>query len=194
MGHGAFSHSLEYILQSINIFSFSHEAMSLNLLDRIVSTFPDNSDFTFCRKEFEFLFEAKTGNANYDTLMDKNGLYSIVSDHYNGIDCDRLDYLRRDIMNSGYSQNFDNVELVSKFQFLGEFNGRGNHIAFAKDDVKFLNNFLGLRHQMFKNMYLHEKSEEYDLFFRDLVCLFEKELDFCEKIKSVDGFIELTDK
>ena len=168
--------------------------MSLNLLDRIVQTFPENSNFDFDRKEFEFLFEGKTGNANYDTLMDKNGLYSIISDHYNGIDCDRLDYLRRDIKNAGSLYDFNSIQLISKFQFLGEFNGRGNHIAFALEDVQYVNNFFELRHKMFREMYLHETSEEYDLFFKDLVCLFQNELKFTEKIKTAEGFIELTDK
>ena len=118
LGHGAFSHSLEHILHSMGVHSFCHEDMSLKLLERIYHRFPEKEDFTFCRKEFEFLFEGKTGNANFDALKEKNGLYSIESDHFNGVDCDRLDYLRRDLMNSDLGIAFDNIELISKFQFI----------------------------------------------------------------------------
>lgn len=193
LGHGAFSHTLEHILETMGV-SFSHERMSLDLLDRVMPQLGDEPGFTFCRKEFEFLFEGRTGNANFDQLLDKNGLYAIVSDHFNGLDCDRLDYLRRDTLNAGVPVNFDNVALISKFQFLGEFNGRGNHIGFALDDVKYLNEFLQLRHRMFRELYTHEKSEEYELFLTDLVRLFRKELKIEQKIQSLDGFVELTDK
>jgi HD superfamily phosphohydrolase len=194
LGHGAFSHTLEHILHSLGMHSFSHEEMSLKLIERIFSNVPDTLDFTFCRKEFEFLFEGKTGNSSFDALMDRNGLYSIVSDHYNGADCDRMDYLRRDTLNSDLGITFNSFELISKFQFLGEFNGRGNHIAFAKDDVQIFNNFIGLRHQMFRDLYLHEKSTEYELFLSDIVNLFQKELKIKAKTKTLDEFIQLTDK
>lgn len=194
LGHGAFSHSLEHILETLGVASFSHEQMSLNLLERIVPSLEENLNFTFCRKEFEFLFESRTGNANVDQMLEKNGLYGIVSDHHNGLDCDRLDYLRRDTLNAGIPVHFDNVGLVSKFQFLGEFNGRGNHIAFAQEDIKHLNSFLRLRHRMFRELYMHDKSQEYELFLTDLVGLFRKELRIEQKIQSPEAFMELTDK
>jgi HD superfamily phosphohydrolase len=194
IGHGAFSHTLESICDSLEISTVTHEQRSLDLLERVIEIFDDDDHFNFSRKEFEYLFESKTGDNNFDQKMDLNGLYSIISDHYNGIDCDRLDYLRRDMMNASIKNPFENIQLISKFQFLGSYNGRGNHIAFDIDDVSHINSFFQTRHQMFHDLYVHRKSEEYELFLKDLVKLFRTELKIDKKIGTIEGYMELTDE
>ena len=166
--------------------------MSIKIVDKLATKFPE--EFHFDSKELSYLLEGATGDINFDAKYDKNGLYSIISDHYNGIDCDRLDYLKRDIMNAKIDIPFNNIDVVSSFQFLGEFNGRGNHIAFAKKDIHKVNNFLALRHRMYKKMYLCKESEACEEFYNDLILEFKSELKLKKLVSSVEGYLSLTDR
>lgn len=196
IGHAAFSHSIELLLKNLGINDFCHEQYSLKLINNILDQSFQENDFHIDNKELDYLLQGEIQDQAQCDYFNKKGLYSIVSDHYNGIDCDRLDYLSRDIFNSGLDVKFDNIDVVACFQYLEGFNGRKDHIGFAYSDLPKINNFFETRHNMFRDMYLCPKNLELEYFFIDLITCLNDHLKI-QKMMNLDdntpNFLQLTD-
>lgn len=190
LGHVSFSHSFESIFENLGIHDFSHETYSQKFLDRILDRVPH--DFDYNSKEIDYLMTGHCQGALGDQL-DRKGLYSIVSDHINGVDADRLDYLRRDCTSSQLSMNIDSCEIIGAMQFLGQYNGRGNHIGFSFEDIGKVNHFFDVRYRMYRTMYLSETEMGFELYMSDLIKTFEAYLKIRQMVRDLDGIVNLTD-
>lgn len=191
LGHIAFSHGIEPALHSIGITDFSHEAFSLKFLEKILEDSPH--DFDFQSKEFEYLMNGSCSDSAVQSRLSKNGLFSIVSDHVNGIDSDRLDYIRRDCHTAEFDFHFDPFRIISSMQFLGSYNGRSNHIGFSLDQFESLNNFFEMRYRLYRVMYLSDFEMGYELFLADLLTTFHEKLDLKGMLTDFEKVPLLTD-
>ena len=125
LGHGAFSHLFEHIVHEIvntSTTRWSHEAMSVAMLDRALQEVPRAGELAHA--DFRFIYEcilgkdlhamperfctnSATSSAKCKNVAEcrearrgrgaaKEYLYDIVSNIHSGLDVDKIDYLMRD--------------------------------------------------------------------------------------------------
>lgn len=129
MGHGPFSHALEYSI----IKNISHEDLSLALMQKM------NSEF---KRKLSLAIDIFTGNYH------KKFLTELISSQ---IDVDRLDYLRRDSFYSGVIEGQVNSERLIKMM-----NVVDNHIVIEEKGIYSIEKFFISRRLMYWQVYYHK--------------------------------------
>ncbi|CAL8100902.1 unnamed protein product [Orchesella dallaii] len=132
LGHGPFSHTWEGFMHSVGCKQYSHEDMSLRLLDYLIE---DNNlkpalevenlterDVIFI-KEIIFGHPLK-GNDNFIGRPPcKYFLYQIVSNDITKIDVDKFDYLLRDCKQLNVATVFEYQRVLDNSRVIGYKNG-----------------------------------------------------------------------
>ncbi|KAJ8439531.1 hypothetical protein Cgig2_007048 [Carnegiea gigantea] len=107
VGHGPFSHMFEsgFLPQVLHGFKWSHEDMSVRLIDHIVDehNIDINGDM---RKKVKEMIVASSEHASLHSMNGKRFLYDIVANGRNGIDVDKFDYIVRDSRACGLGCGF----------------------------------------------------------------------------------------
>jgi len=129
IGHGPFSHALEYSI----INNISHESISLALMQEI------NKEYD---GKLSLAIEIFTGN------YPKKFLTELISSQ---IDVDRLDYLRRDSFYSGVIEGQVNSERLIKMM-----NVVDNHIVIEEKGIYSIEKFFISRRLMYWQVYYHK--------------------------------------
>ncbi|KAH9742153.1 HD domain-containing protein [Citrus sinensis] len=95
VGHGPFSHLFEreFLPRVVSGCKWSHEQMSLKMVDHIVDEHHIDLDFEMIKK--------------VKGTREKHFLYDIVANGRNGIDVDKFDYIVRDSRACGLGCNFE---------------------------------------------------------------------------------------
>jgi len=131
IGHGPFSHALEYgIFKTI-----SHEEISLALMQKLNEEFEGKLSLAIQ------IFEAK---------YHKKFLTQLISSQ---IDVDRLDYLRRDSFYSGVVEGQINSERLIKMMDV-----RDNEIVIEEKGIYSIEKFIISRRLMYWQVYYHKTS------------------------------------
>lgn len=128
LGHGPFSHSLEYTLVEIN-----HEAISILLMERLNAIFEGQLDLAIQ------IFKNK---------HPKKFLYQLVSGQ---LDMDRMDYLTRDSFFTGVQEG--NIGYDRLLQML---NVHEDKLVIEFKGIYSVENFLIARRLMYWQVYLHK--------------------------------------
>ncbi|MFT5645493.1 MAG: HD superfamily phosphohydrolase [Aureispira sp.] len=128
LGHGPFSHSLEYALVEIN-----HEAISILLMERLNTIFEGQLDLAIQ------IFKNKHS---------KKFLYQLVSGQ---LDMDRMDYLTRDSFFTGVQEG--NIGYDRLLQML---NVHEDKLVIEFKGIYSVENFLIARRLMYWQVYLHK--------------------------------------
>jgi len=131
IGHGPFSHSLEYVLLD----KISHEDISLLLMEKINRKY--NGTFDLCISIFRNEYV-------------KRFLHQLVSGQ---LDVDRLDYLRRDSFFTGVSEANIGSERIIKL-----VNIKNDNLVVESKGIYSIENFLTSRRLMYWQVYLHKTS------------------------------------
>jgi HD superfamily phosphohydrolase len=128
IGHGAFSHALEY-----SILNTSHETISLQLMQKLNEEFKGKLDLAIQ------IFSGK---------YHKKFLLELISSQ---IDVDRLDYLRRDSFYSGVIEGQVNSDRLIKM-----FNVKDNQLVIDEKGIYSVEKFIISRRLMYWQVYLHK--------------------------------------
>ena len=131
LGHGPFSHSLEYSI----IDGSHHEELSLQMMEKINEEF--NGELSLAIKIFKGEYHKKF-------------LSQLVSSQ---VDVDRLDYLKRDSFFTGVVEGSINPERI-----ISMMNVSGNDLVIDAKGISSVEKFLMARLFMYNNVYLHKTS------------------------------------
>lgn len=131
IGHGPFSHALEFsLLQGID-----HESLSFLLMKKLNG---------------EFNNELETALKIFQGTYHKKFFHQLVSSQ---LDVDRMDYLKRDSFFTGVSEGTIGVERI-----LEMLNVVDDNIVVEEKGIYSIENFLNARRLMYWQVYLHKTS------------------------------------
>ncbi|MFV0147364.1 HD domain-containing protein [Empedobacter falsenii] len=131
LGHGPFSHSLEHSIIS----GSHHEDISLRLMEELNQTF--DQQLTLAIQIFKGQYPKKF-------------LTKLVSSQ---LDCDRMDYLKRDSFYSGVVEGNINPERI-----ISMMNVSHNELVIEAKGIPSVEKFLIARMFMYMQVYMHKKS------------------------------------
>lgn len=131
LGHGPFSHALEFSLLK----GIQHESLSFLLMKKLNKEF--NGQLEVALRIFQGTYE-------------KQFLHQLVSSQ---LDVDRLDYLKRDSFFTGVSEG--NIGLERILSMLNVVDG---NIVIEEKGIYSIENFLNARRLMYWQVYLHKTS------------------------------------
>jgi HD superfamily phosphohydrolase len=131
IGHGPFSHALEYSLLK----GIPHEALSLLIIERLNEELGGKLDLTL--RIFKNQYERKFLN-------------QLVSSQ---LDIDRLDYLQRDCFFTGVSEGTIGADRIIKMMNVKDCN-----LVIEEKGIYSIENFLSARRLMYWQVYLHKTT------------------------------------
>ncbi len=131
IGHGPFSHALEYVLLP----GISHEYMSKLIINRLAAHFGGNLPLAY--RVFTNTYERKF-------------FHQLVSSQ---LDIDRLDYLKRDCFYTGVSEGEIGADRIIKM-----LDVRNDQVVVEEKGIYSIENFLNARRLMYWQVYLHKAS------------------------------------
>lgn len=131
MGHGPFSHALEYSLLK----GIPHEELSLLSIELLNQEFNGKLDLTL--RIFKNTYERKF-------------FHQLVSSQ---LDIDRLDYLQRDCFFTGVSEGTIGADRIIKMMDV-----KNDQIVIEEKGIYSIENFLSARRLMYWQVYLHKTT------------------------------------
>ena len=131
IGHGPFSHTLEFSLLN----GISHEEISLIILHKLNAVYDGKLDLAI-----------KIFKGEYKRMF----FHQLVSSQ---LDIDRIDYLRRDSFFTGVSEGTIGSERIIKM-----LDVRNDQIVVEEKGIYSIENFLSARRLMYWQVYLHKTS------------------------------------
>lgn len=131
IGHGPFSHALEYCLLP----GIKHEHLSVILMDHLNEQF--NGELSLAIQIFNDQYERKF-------------FHDLISSQ---LDIDRLDYLKRDSFFTGVSEGTIGANRIIKMLDI-----RNDHIVVEEKAIYSIENFLNARRLMYWQVYLHKTT------------------------------------
>lgn len=134
IGHGPFSHALEYDIVN----GVSHEQISVYFIQALKNEFPDNVDDL----ERAFLI--------FSNAYHKKFLHQLVSSQ---LDMDRLDYLTRDSFFTGVSEGIVGTERIIEM-----LNVHHDQLVIDEKGIYSIEKFLVARRIMYWQVYLHKTT------------------------------------
>ena len=129
IGHGPFSHALEYDIVS----GVSHEVISGYFIERLTE---------------EFGSDLKNAHAIFKNQYTKPFLYQLVSSQ---LDMDRLDYLNRDSFYSGVSEG-----IIGTDRLIEMLNVHHGYLVLEEKAIYSIEKFIVARRLMYWQVYLHK--------------------------------------
>ncbi|KAF8723967.1 hypothetical protein HU200_020969 [Digitaria exilis] len=149
IGHGPFSHLFEheFLPRVIPGSTWSHELMSVQLLDSIVNKHAIDI-------EHDYLKMIKSAK-------DKHFLYDIVANGRNGIDVDKFDYIDRDCRACGLGSNFQYWRLMEGMRVMGD------EICYPAKDYLSIHKLFSTRADLHRTVYTHRKVKAVELMLVD---------------------------
>lgn len=131
IGHGPFSHALEYVLLP----GIGHEQMSQLLIRCLCKIFGGNTHLAY---------------RIFTDQYERRFLHQLVSSQ---LDIDRLDYLKRDCFYTGVSEGEIGADRIIKM-----LDVRNDEIVVEEKGIYSIENFLNARRLMYWQVYLHKAS------------------------------------
>lgn len=173
IGHGPFSHTFDYWLQTkenVKI-PIEHEDRSVLIFKTIVEKY--KIDIT--KEEVEWICSRITNPPNekwYDTL---------VCNPYSSFDTDKLDYLIRDARHFGFHCGFDFNRILQNMKIID------NKLCFCDRVYEDIKKLFNTREEMHRSIYRHPTIEKFQKQFLHLLNLSNYE------IQSLEEFLQLND-
>lgn len=130
IGHGPYSHALEYELIPV-----AHEAITLKIMDQLNTEFHGRLDLAID------IFKG-----NYE----KQFLHQAISGQ---VDVDRMDYLNRDSYYTGVAEGIIGYDRIIKM-----LNVADNQLVVEEKGLQSIEKFLLSRHFMYQQVYLHKTA------------------------------------
>lgn len=142
VGHGPFSHTLEFSLFK----DVKHEQLSLWMMERLNAQM--NGELSLAIKIFKNEYE-------------RPFFYQLVSSQ---LDVDRLDYLKRDSFFTGvYEGNIGSERIIKMLEL------KDDHLVVEEKGIYSIENFLNARRLMYWQVYLHKVAVSAEVMLIELV-------------------------
>ena len=182
IGHGPFSHIFDDILLEIdptnpNIY---HEVRSCLITEQICRrTLSD----VLSQSHIKFIQSVINPGPTHT-----GAIYQIVSNHLNGIDVDKFDYLARDAYTLGLKRGFDPRKVINEIII----DKQGN-IAYAKHCSIEIYDMFQTRYMMHKQVYNHRGTKIIESMVRDILLKVNPIFGIFNSINSMEKFCVFTD-
>ncbi|KAK2636446.1 hypothetical protein Ddye_031238 [Dipteronia dyeriana] len=173
IGHGPFSHLFEhkFLPQVLNGSQWSHEDMSIKMIDYIVDEHNIEIDSENLKRVKEMILAS---DASHKSTKEKQFLYDIVANGRNGIDVDKFDYITRDSRACGLGCNFQFKGLMETMRVMGD------EICYQSKDYLTIHKLFTARADLHRIVYNHAKVKAIDLMVVDALL----EANTCLRISS----------
>ncbi|KAK2977765.1 hypothetical protein RJ640_016154 [Escallonia rubra] len=159
VGHGPFSHLFEREFLPRVGFKWSHEEMSLKMIDYIVDEHNIEIGSDCLMKVKEMIVASE--NASLKTSQEKLFLYDIVANGRNGIDVDKFDYIVRDSRACGLGCNFQFERLLETMRVMDD------EICYRAKEYLTIQKLFSSRADLHRTVYMHAKVKAVELMFVD---------------------------
>ncbi|OIV90287.1 hypothetical protein TanjilG_13142 [Lupinus angustifolius] len=188
VGHGPFSHLFEReFLPQVNSGSnWSHEQMSVNMVDYIVDEHHIEVEPDMMKRVKEMIL-ASTEFPLPRSSSEKGFLYDIVANGRNGIDVDKFDYIVRDCRACGVGCNFEFQRLLETMRVMDD------EICYRAKDYLTIHKLFATRADLYRTVYTHPKVKAMELMVVDALVQANSYLDISSHILNPSEYWKLDD-
>ncbi|KAL2523352.1 HD domain-containing metal-dependent phosphohydrolase family protein [Forsythia ovata] len=188
IGHGPFSHLFEheFLPKVLNGSKWSHEQMSVEMVDHIVDEHYIEIDSEIVNRVKEMIL-ASSKFAMDKSAREKYFLYDIVANGRNGIDVDKFDYIVRDSRACGLGCNFQFQRLMETMRVMGD------EICYRAKDYLTVHKLFATRADLFRTVYAHAKVKAIDLMVVDALVGANNYLQISSRIQDPSQYWKLDD-
>ncbi|XP_027357843.1 deoxynucleoside triphosphate triphosphohydrolase SAMHD1 homolog isoform X2 [Abrus precatorius] len=188
VGHGPFSHLFEreFLPQVISGSHWSHEQMSVNMVDYIVDEHCIDVDPQMIRRVKEMIL-ASSESALPRSSSEKSFLYDIVANGRNGIDVDKFDYISRDCRACGLGCNFEFQRLLETMRVVDD------EICYRSKDYLTIHKLFATRADLYRTVYTHPKVKAIELMVVDALVHANNYLEISSHIHNPSEYWKLDD-
>ncbi|ONI19533.1 hypothetical protein PRUPE_3G283700 [Prunus persica] len=188
VGHGPFSHLFEreFLPQVRNGFHWSHEDMSVKMVDHIVNQHHIDIDREMIKRVKEMIL-ASSEFAMPRSSREKHFLYEIVANGRNGIDVDKFDYIVRDCRACGLGCNFEFQRLMETMRVMDD------EICYRAKDYLTVHKLFATRADLYRTVYTHPKVKAIELMVVDALVKANDYLDIASHIEDPSQYWKLDD-
>ncbi|OVA09854.1 HD/PDEase domain [Macleaya cordata] len=164
VGHGPYSHVFEreFLPRVLNGFKWSHEEMSVRMVDYIVDQHYIDINPDSVKRVKEMIL-ASSDIAPQKSAQEKHFLYDIVANGRNGIDVDKFDYIVRDCRACGLGCSFQFERLMETMRVMGD------EICYPAKDYLTISKLFLTRADLHRTVYTHAKVKAIELMFVDVM-------------------------
>ena len=185
IGHGPFSHIFDDDFLNIvglqNHQNATHEKRSCLLLDNIIKKSSILSSI-IPSSHIQFIQTIINPDEHCNGF-----LYQIVSNNFNGLDIDKIDYLTRDTKCLGMETGFDYRRIIN-------YALESNDIIIYPEQCAFdIYNVFCTRHKMHNQVYTHKGVISSHYMIIELLLELDKIIDIKKSLDDLDFFCKLTD-
>lgn len=168
--------------------NFSHEAMSLKIIDFMV----DQNGIDIERDDVRFVQSLIDGvpyvGAKNELDEGRMWMYDIVANKRNSIDVDKWDYLARDCYGLGIKSSYDHSRLMTYSRVID------GEICYHAKEAYNIYEMFHTRYSLFKQVYSHRVGKAIEYMIGDAFDLADEELGISEAIHDVERYTSfLTD-
>ncbi|KAJ4962045.1 hypothetical protein NE237_021955 [Protea cynaroides] len=186
LGHGPFSHLFEReFLHRLGI-EWSHEHMSVDMIDYIVDQHYLETDPDIIKKAKEMIL-ASSEFSMPKSMQEKEFLYDIVANGRNGIDVDKFDYIVRDCRACGLGCSFQSERLMETMRVID------NEICYRAKDYLYVHKLFATRADLHRTVYTHPKVKAVELMCVDALVAADSHLKISSQINQPASFWKLDD-
>ncbi|XP_057447469.1 uncharacterized protein LOC130739233 isoform X2 [Lotus japonicus] len=188
VGHGPFSHLFEreFLPQVVSNCHWSHEPMSVNMVDYIVDEHHIDIDSQMLKRVKEMIL-ASSEIALPRSSSEKGFLYDIVANGRNGIDVDKFDYIARDCRACGLGCNFEFQRLLETMRVLDD------EICYRAKDYLTVHKLFATRADLYRTVYMHPKVKAIELMVVDALVQANDYLEISSHIHNPSEYWKLDD-
>ncbi|KAK2419696.1 deoxynucleoside triphosphate triphosphohydrolase SAMHD1 protein [Trifolium repens] len=188
VGHGPFSHLFEreFLPQVISGSDWSHEQMSVKMVDYIVEEHHIDIDPGMLKRVKEMIL-ASSEFALPRSSSEKSFLYDIVANGRNGIDVDKFDYIARDCRACGLGCNFEFQRLMETMRVLDD------EICYRAKDYLTIHKLFSTRADLYRTVYTHPKVKAIELMVVDALVQANDYLQISSSIQDPAEYWKLDD-
>ncbi|KAF3431286.1 hypothetical protein FNV43_RR26016 [Rhamnella rubrinervis] len=188
VGHGPFSHLFEreFLPVFLNGQTWSHEDMSVKMIDCIVDEHHVEIDPNFLKKVKKMII-ASSERVPEKSANEKSFLYDIVANGRTGIDVDKFDYIVRDSRACGLICNFEFQRLMETMRVLDD------EICFRAKEYRTIHKLFATRADLHRTVYTHAKVKAIDLMVVDALIKANDNMSIVSKIHDPATFWKLDD-
>ncbi|XP_050276713.1 uncharacterized protein LOC126718519 isoform X2 [Quercus robur] len=188
VGHGPFSHMFEkeFLPRVFNGFPWSHEDMSVKMVDHIVDEHNIDIDSESLTKVKQMI-TASSEHDSTENMKEKKFLYDIVANGRNGIDVDKFDYIVRDSRACGLGCNFHFERLMESMRVMGD------EICYRAKDYLTIHKLFATRADLHRTVYTHAKVKAIELMVVDALLKANDFLQIASSIRQPAEFWKLDD-
>lgn len=188
VGHGPFSHLFEreFLPRVLNDCQWSHEEMSLNMIEHMVDVHNIDIERDSLNKVKEMVV-ASNENALSKSSKEKLFLYDIVANGRNGIDVDKFDYMVRDSRACRLGVEFQFPRLLENMRVIDD------EICYRAKERFAVHKLFSFRADLHRTVYMHAKVKAIELMIVDALTKANDVLQIASSIQDPSTYWKLDD-